>query len=125
MWRYWRNNVKTSLVHFSIAPLLVLSASSYAMPYHFIWVSPFLTAYYMMEKDRLRLFVLTFLFGSLFVASFTSRLPLHPILPLVAGFFYGTQGAYLVKLNMGPMMSQLRKVALVLQAPDNLTPLRG
>jgi hypothetical protein len=123
-WRYWRNDVTTSLVHFSIVPLLVLSVSSYAMPYHFIWVSPFLTAYYMFEQDRLRLFVLTFLFGSLFVASFTSRLPLYPILPLVAGFFYGTQGAYLVKLNMGAMRSQLRRVFLVLQAPDNLAPLR-
>jgi hypothetical protein len=124
MWRYWRSDVGRSLVHFSIVPLLVLSATSYAMPYHFIWVSPFLTAYYMMEKDRLQLFVLTFLFGSLFVAAFTSRQPLYPFLPLLAGFFYGTQGAYLVKLNVGAMRPQLRRTLTILRVSSSLGPFR-
>jgi hypothetical protein len=122
-WRYWRSDSRRSLVHFSIVPLLVLSATSYAMPYHFIWVSPFLTAYYMMERDRLHLFVLTFLFGSLFVAAFNTRQPLYPFLPPLAGFFYGTQGAYLVKLNAGAMRSQIRRILMMLRAPRSLASL--
>jgi hypothetical protein len=113
--RHWKMVPNLSLVHFSIAPLLVLFAASYTEPYHFIWVSPFLTAYYMIEKDRLQLFILTFVFASLFVAGFTSQQPLYPFLPLLAGFFYGSKAAYLLKLNLGAMRPQLRRVLMGLR----------
>jgi hypothetical protein len=121
--RHWKKGDRQSLVHFSIAPLLVLSAASYTEPYHFIWVSPFLTAYYMMERDRLQLFVLTFLLGSLFVAAYTSQQPLNPFLPLLAGFFYGTKAAYLLKLNLGAMRSQIRTGLMSLNIPCSIRPL--
>jgi hypothetical protein len=121
VWRYWKKDASQSLMHFSIAPpLLILFAASYAQPYHFTGISPFLTAHYLMERDRLQLFVLTFLLGSLFVAAFPQQRPLRPFLPLLAGFFYGTQGAYLVKLNVGAMKSQLRSILAILRVPDSL-----
>jgi hypothetical protein len=112
VWRYWKKGLGQSLVHFTIAPLLALFVASYTEPYHFIWISPFLTAYYFMERDRLQLFVLTFVFASLFVAAFTSQHPLFPFLPLLAGFFYGTEAAYLLKVNLGAMRSQIRRVLM-------------
>jgi hypothetical protein len=121
--RYWKMAPNLSLVHFSIAPLLVLSAASYTEPYHFIWVSPFLTVYYMIEKDRLQLFILTFLLASLFVASYASGLPFYPFLPLIAGFFYGIKAAYLVKLNAGAMRSQIRTVLASLRISHSPGPL--
>jgi hypothetical protein len=122
-WRYWKKDVTQSLVHFSIAPLLVLFAASYTQPYHFIWISPFLTAYYVMERDRLQLFILTFLLGSLFVAAFPQQPPLSPFLPLLAGFFYGTKAAYLLKLNLGATRSQIRRALMSLRISYRLGPL--
>jgi len=110
VWRYWKKGLSQSLVHFTIAALLALFIASYTEPYHFIWISPFLTAYYFTERDRLQLFVLTFVFASLFVAAFTSQHPLFPFLPLLAGFFYGTEAAYLLKVNLGALRSQIRRV---------------
>jgi hypothetical protein len=112
VWRYWKNDLSQSLVYLTIAPLLALFIASYTEPYHFIWISPFLTAYYFMERDRLQLFVLTFVFASLFVAGFTTPHPLFPFLPLLAGFFYGIEAAYLVKLNLGAAKSQIRRVLM-------------
>lgn len=123
MSRYWKKELSYSLIHFSLAPLLVLFVASYTEPYHFVWVSPFLTAYYVMEKDRLQLFVLTFLFASLYVAGFTPQHPLYPFQPLIAGFFLGTKATYLLKLNLGAMISQLRSVYVSLRIPHAVRPI--
>jgi Gpi18-like mannosyltransferase len=120
--RYWKES-NYSLLHFSLAPLLVLFSASYTQPYHFMWVSAFLTAYYVMEKDRLQLFVLTFLFASLYVEAFTYQQPLNAFQPLIAGFFFGTKATYLFKLNFGAMRSQMRRVYVSLHIPHAVRPI--
>jgi hypothetical protein len=109
MVRYWKNPSCT-LNHVTMGTLLVLFSTTYYEPYHFIWVSPFLTAYYVTEKDRLQLFVLTFLFACLYVAGYLPSSPLYDLRPLLGGLLYGTVAMYLLKLNVGAASPQIRRV---------------
>lgn len=96
---FWRNHPTFSLVHFCMAPLLALFVGSYHNPYHFVWVSPFLSAYYALEKNGLLLYVWIFLSASLYSFGWDASQPLWIIQPLLAGTFFGFKAVYLVKLN--------------------------
>jgi hypothetical protein len=60
---FWRKN-RCSILDMTLASLLVYFAASFHEPYHFTWVTPLLTAYVAMKKERLTLF------GYLFLAAF-------------------------------------------------------
>ena len=108
--RYWKKEFAYSLAHFSLAALLVLFAGSHHYPYHFVWVSPLLGAYYALERDGLQLFVLTFIFASFYTLGFYPDEPLYSLQPVIAGVFYGFKAVYLVKLNLGAIKSRVRGV---------------
>lgn len=98
--RYWHNG-EAPLANLILASLLVLLLSSYHHPYHFIWVVPFLTAYFVTRHDALALFPLLFFFAFLSSEGFDATNSSIVLLqPLLAGVFYGLKGSYLLKINI-------------------------
>ena len=97
--RYWRE--RRLLVTVMLAALLVVFATTYHQPYHFIWIMPLLTAYAFIDRDTLYLFI------PLCLAAFLSSegyAPLDPTLtllqPFFIGIFYAVKTSYLVKINL-------------------------
>ncbi len=91
---HWR---KASLTHLTTACLLVVMVSSFGGIEHIIWVMPFLAAYFAISLDGLGLFALTVIAALLFSQL---TLELSELLPLFAGWLYGLEAAYLIKLNL-------------------------
>jgi hypothetical protein len=97
--RYWKTGT-SSLTHFTTASLLVVLGSSVeGIRYHFVWVTPFLAAYFALNLDGLGLLTLTFISAALYPPLFSIR-ETELLRPLFAGWLYGLEAAYLLKLNL-------------------------
>jgi len=116
--RYWRTS---SLMHLTTAFLLILMMTSVSgISYHFIWVTPFLAAYYALDLNGLGLLALTFLSACLY-PPLVGLNEIEVFRPLFAGCLYGLEAAYLLKLNLeGSQLHILRffKTGLFTKALD-------
>ena len=98
---YWRRG---ALVHGAAVALLTLLVG--ALPYggygyHFLWVSPFLSASVSLSFDELWVFVFTFVTASLYPPMIFVSLPsLSALEPLFAGAFFAAKATYLAKINV-------------------------
>lgn len=103
---YWRKN---TLLHATTVGLLALLIG--ALPYggygyHFLWVSPLLSASLALSPDELWIFIFTFVTGSIYPPMIFVSLPSLSILePLLAGSFYAAKATYLVKINIESISS--------------------
>jgi hypothetical protein len=98
---YWRKN---TLVHGATAALLTLLVG--ALPYggygyHFLWVSPLLSACVSLNFEELWVFIFTFVTASLYPPMIFISLPsLSALEPLLAGTFFAAKATYLAKINV-------------------------
>jgi len=97
--RFWKS--KAWLVDSALVATLILLLSSYHEPYHFTWVLPLLTIYYVLNSDWALLYALVF------VTSFLSTMTFWPtdlttayLQPLLGGLFYGVKSVYLLRVNL-------------------------
>ena len=97
---YWRRG---TLVHVATVALLTLLVG--ALPYggygyHFLWVSPLLSASVSLSFDELWVFIFTFVTASLYPPMIFIPLPsLSALEPLFAGAFFAAKATYLAKIN--------------------------
>ncbi|MGO9643821.1 MAG: hypothetical protein ACLPY5_03625 [Candidatus Bathyarchaeia archaeon] len=98
---YWRGS---TLVHGATVALLTLFVG--ALPYggygyHFLWVSPLLSASVSLSFDELWIFIFTFVTASLYPPMIFIPLPsLSALEPLFAGAFFAAKATYLAKINV-------------------------
>jgi len=103
---FWR---KTTLLHATTVGLLALLVG--ALPYggygyHFLWVSPLLSASLALSPDEMWIFIFTFVTGSIYPPIIFLSLPSLSVLePLLAGSFYAAKATYLVKINLESISS--------------------
>jgi len=136
MIRAWRGE-STSLTNLTLAFLLIHFTASWYEPYHFTWVTPILTAYWAINRQR------NWLFALLFISAFASILGYTPLFahpnvfllfptytetleylarsvaayvpaflllePLSLGIYYGSKASILLKLNLNSL-NLFRKV---------------
>lgn len=77
-------------------------------PYHFTWLIPFLTVYFMAnDRKGAAWFALIFIGAYLASLGYSSVDPfLMFVEPLLAGFFYGIKATYLVKVNLNAVYAK-------------------
>src|SRR5208283_42912 len=98
---YWR---RSTLVQGATVALLTLFVG--ALPYggygyHFLWVSPLLSACVSLNFDELWVFIFTFVTASLYPPMIFIPLPsLSALEPLFAGAFFAAKATYLAKINV-------------------------
>lgn len=98
--RYWRND--ESLVPLLMAALLVVFATTYHQPYHFIWIMPLLTVYCATNRGALMLFLPLCISAFLYSEGYaTPNSYLFLFQPLFAAVFFGLKVSYLFKVNLG------------------------
>lgn len=101
--RYWRGD-GALLEDITIACLLIMLVSQpQGNGYHFIWVSPLLSAYYALGRIKWRLLTSVYLAGALI----PNLIPYDPhrllsllIEPFSGGLFFGLKAIVLTKVNM-------------------------
>jgi len=104
LWKTHNNPIAYSV----LASLLVLMLASYHQPYHFIWVVPLLSLYYVINEDSTFLFSTIFVGASLASLGFdTTNSTLIILQPLFAAIFYGAKAAYLIKINWEAINSRV------------------
>lgn len=102
VFRYWSES-ETLLEGITIASLLVMFVSQpQGNAHHFLWVSPYLSAYYSLGRVRWRLFASTFIAAALFPPFFDTpqRLLSLQIEPFFGGLFVGVKTIILLLVNM-------------------------
>jgi hypothetical protein len=107
--RFWRAD--SNIVHLACVSFLalLLGASTYGgSEWHFLWVSPLLSASVALHPRESWIFALTFITAYLSPAippfSFTVFLQSRQVLDnLLAGAFYAMKAAYLIRLNLWNM----------------------
>jgi hypothetical protein len=113
---FWRKN-SASMINVALVSLLLIFVGSYHHGYHFLWVSPFLSAYADLDRKSMPLFAVTY-----FVAFFSPITYEGGVLPvfnsyyqdtllalweaIISGAFVACKLAYLVLVNWKAMSRQ-------------------
>lgn len=99
---YWKRGTQMAGIASSVlATLLALLLTSFHHFYHFTWVIPLLTLYFVLAEQSPTLFAII-LIGAYAdsLGYFTTNSTLTLFQPLFAGVFYGAKAAYLLKVNL-------------------------
>jgi hypothetical protein len=100
--RYWAAE-NLSPMNLVLCCLLVILLSTYHHPYHLTWLLPLLTAYYVVNRDSMVLFVFFFFSAYLYSLGYYSYSSLASYQPLFAGLFVGAKAVYFLRLNLRGM----------------------
>ena len=99
---YWRKGSAMAGIAFSaLATLLTLLLTSYHHYYHFTWVIPLLTLYFVIADQSPTLFLLIFVGAYLDTLGYSTTNSTFALFqPLFAGIFYGAKAAFLMQTNL-------------------------
>jgi len=98
---YWRRSTLVQGATVALLTLLVGALPYGGYGYHFLWVSPLLSASVSLSFDELWVFIFTFVTASLYPPMIFIPLPLLSALePLFAGAFFAAKAIYLAKINL-------------------------
>jgi hypothetical protein len=95
-WRTPRDLIADSV----LVSIMALLLASYHQPYHFTWVIPLLTLYYILNRDSTMLYCV--LLAGAFLASLgfdTTNSTLIILQPLFAAIFYAAKATYIIRIN--------------------------
>ena len=102
---YWKKGIgMTGIANSVLATLLALLLTSYHHFYHFTWVIPLLTLYFVVAEQSPTLFILILVGAYLdSLGYYTTNSTITLFQPLFAGIFYGAKAAYSLEINLHAM----------------------